>query len=109
MADGTTKYLSELMAGDTVAIVDSEGDTGEAIVGRVKIESRPFLIIRFKHEESGTEGQTFVQQAETVRLVSPDGEMPSVTSIKMGDSILVHIDSSARHIGQNVLSASEER
>ena len=109
MADGTTKYLSELLAGDTVAIVDSEGNIDEAIVGRVKIESRPFLIIRFKHEESGTEGQTFVQQAETVRLVSPDGEMPSVTSIKMGDSILVHVDSSARHIGQNVLSASEER
>ena len=109
MADGTTKYLSELVAGDTVAIVDSYGATGEAIVGRIKIESRPFLIIRFKHEESGTEGQTFVQQAETVRLISPDGQMPSVTSLKTGDSILVHVDSSARHIGQNVLSASEER
>ena len=109
MADGTTKYLSELVAGDTVAIVDSDGGVGEAIIGRVKIESRPFLIIRFKHEESGTEGQTFVQQAETVRLISPDGEMPSVTSLKTGDSILVHVDSSARHIGQNVLSASEER
>ena len=109
MADGTTKYLSELVAGDTVAIFDSDGGVGEAIIGRVKIESRPFLIIRFKHEESGTEGQTFVQQAETVRLISPDGEMPSVTSLKTGDSILVHVDSSARHIGQNVLSASEER
>ncbi len=109
MADGTTKYLSELLAGDTVAICASEGIIGEASVGRVKIESRPFLLIRFKHEESATEGQTFVQQAETVRLISPEGEMPSVTSIKSGDSILIQVDSSARHIGQNVLSTVEER
>jgi 3-dehydroquinate synthase II len=109
LADGTTKYLSELVAGDTIAICDSSGIIGEAIVGRIKIESRPFLIIRFRHEESGTEGQTFVQQAETVRLISPEGEMPSVTSVKTGDMILVQVESSARHIGQNVLSTVEER
>ena len=109
MADGSTKYLSELVAGDLVAICDTKGIVGDATVGRVKIESRPFLIIRFRHKESEVEGQTFVQQAETVRLISPNGEMPSVTSIQVGDSILAQVYSSARHIGQDVLSGVEER
>ncbi len=109
MANGTTKYLSELTAGDVVAVCDSEGVIGEATIGRIKVESRPFLIVRFKHGESGIEGQTFVQQAETVRLISPEGEMPSVTSLKTGDMILVQVESSARHIGQNVVSSVEER
>ena len=109
MANGTTKYLSELTAGDVVAVCDSEGVIGEATIGRIKVESRPFLIVRFKHGDSGIEGQTFVQQAETVRLISPEGEMPSVTSLKTGDMILVQVESSARHIGQNVVSSVEER
>ncbi len=109
MADGSTKYLSELMAGDAVAICDSSGVVDEAIVGRMKIESRPFLIIRFEHKETGMVGQTFVQQAETVRLISSTGEMPSVTSLNVGDSVLVQVDSSARHIGKNILSGVEER
>ena len=38
MADGTTKYLSELGAGDAVAICDSNGVVDEAVVGRMKID-----------------------------------------------------------------------
>ena len=109
MEDGTTKYLSELLAGDSVAVCSSEGVVRNATVGRLKIESRPFLLLRFSHSESGISGQTFLQQAETVRLVSPSGEMPSVTSIEVGDFVLAHIGTSARHIGENVLSVSEER
>ena len=108
MADGTTKYLSELQAGDSVAVSTSEGVIGNAIVGRVKIESRPFLIVRFTHPESGISGQTFLQQAETVRLVSPSGDMPSVTSIEVGDCVFAHVGSSARHIGKDILSTAEE-
>ena len=108
MADGSTKYLSELQAGDSVAVCTRDGVTGNAIVGRVKIESRPFLIIRFTDSESDISGQTFLQQAETVRLVSPNGDMPSVTSIQAGDCVFAHIGSSARHIGQDILSTAEE-
>ena len=108
MADGTTKYLSELQAGDSVAVSTCEGVIGNAIVGRVKIESRPFLIVRFAHTESGISGQTFLQQAETVRLVSPSGDMPSVTSIQVGDRVFAHVGSSARHIGKDILSTAEE-
>ena len=109
MADGTTKYLSELTAGDSVAVCNAAGIVRGAVVGRMKIESRPFLLVRFSHPESGTVGQTFLQQAETVRLISPLGEMPSVTSITVGDLLLARIGASARHIGQTVLSVAEER
>jgi 3-dehydroquinate synthase II len=109
MADDSTKYLCELKAGDAVAVCDAQGDTRSVVVGRLKIESRPFLLVRFHHLASGTIGQTFLQQAETVRLVSPAGEMPSVTTLCIGDYLLARIGASARHIGQNVMSASEER
>ena len=108
MGDGTTKYLSELVAGDSVSVCNSTGVVRNAIIGRMKIESRPFLIVRFRHPETETVGQTFLQQAETVRLISPSGEMPSVTSISVGDLLLAHIGASARHIGQTVLSVAEE-
>ncbi|GIS42953.1 MAG: hypothetical protein Ct9H90mP16_00230 [Candidatus Poseidoniales archaeon] len=97
------------MAGDAVAICDSNGVVDEAIVGGMKIESRPFLIIRFEQKKQGGLGQTFVQQAETCPLFSLHGEMPSVTSLNVGDSVLVQVDSSARHIGKNILSGVEER
>jgi len=109
MADGSTKYLSELTAGDSVAVCNAAGIVRGAVVGRMKIESRPFLLVRFSHPGSGTVGQTFLQQAETVRLISPLGEMPSVTSITVGDLLLARIGASARHIGHTVLSVAEER
>ena len=109
MADGSTKYLSELTAGDSVSVCNFSGIVRSAVIGRVKIESRPFLIVRFRHSESGTDGQTFLQQAETVRLISPLGEMPSVTTLTVGDLLLARIGASARHIGQTVLSVAEER
>ena len=43
-----TRYLSELQTGDTVTIVDSKGKQREGIVGRVKIESRPLMLIEAK-------------------------------------------------------------
>ena len=108
MADGSTKYLSELMAGDSVAVCSPSGIVRSAIIGRMKIESRPFILLRYGHSESGIRGQIFLQQAETVRLISPLGDMPSVTSVEVGDILLGFIGTSARHIGQNVLSIAEE-
>ncbi|MDE0707367.1 MAG: hypothetical protein OSB33_00280 [Candidatus Poseidoniales archaeon] len=108
LADGSTKYLSELIAGDSVAVCNSSGIVRSAMIGRMKIESRPFLLIRYGHSESEITGQIFLQQAETVRLISPLGDMPSVTSVEVGDYLLAYTGTSARHIGQNVLSVAEE-
>ena len=107
MADGSTKYLSELQSGDEVAVVSRDGSQRMAVIGRLKIERRPFLTVRFQY--GSTEGQIMAQQAETVRLVSPLGEPVSVTELSVGDEILVRLDSSMRHIGQAVPGEVSER
>jgi 3-dehydroquinate synthase II len=101
MADGSTKYLSELKAGDSVKVVDgtgggvTDGKSGQqgalkwraVTVGRCKIESRPTLIVTYKFTSTSHvsdplnqnhdlmnkvfQGQIFLQQAETVRLICP--------------------------------------
>jgi len=107
MANGSTKYLSELQSGDEVAIVSRDGSQRMAVIGRLKIERRPFLVVRFQN--GSTEGQIMAQQAETVRLVSPRGDPVSVTELGAGDEILVRLDSSMRHIGQAVPGEVSER
>ena len=97
MADGRTRYMSELETGDEIAILSSPGNIETAIVGRLKIEMRPLLVVRF--EISGEEGQAVVQQAETVRFVSPTGTAVSVTDSKAGDKITVFTDYRVRHMG----------
>lgn len=42
---GRTSYLSELRSGTEVLAVSSEGRTRAVTVGRVKIESRPLMIV----------------------------------------------------------------
>mgnify|MGYP001481744988 FL=1 len=100
MADGSTRYLSELVAGDRVSIIDSSGSLREASVGRLKIEKRPFLVIKFE-TSSSVEGQIIVQQAETVRLVGKN-KLISVTSLESGDRFLVRLASGMRHIGRSL-------
>ena len=106
MADNSTRYLSELEAGQEVAIVNLEGGLRPATIGRLKIERRPFLLINFS---SGHDhGQVLVQQAETVRLIKPQGQV-SVTSLKVGDKILIRDDSSMRHLGRELTGEMTER
>ncbi|KAK9271896.1 hypothetical protein L1049_002261 [Liquidambar formosana] len=45
---GKTCYLSELKAGKEVIVVDQKGQQRMAIVGRVKIESRPLILVDAK-------------------------------------------------------------
>ncbi|MGB1819258.1 MAG: 3-dehydroquinate synthase II, partial [Candidatus Poseidoniaceae archaeon] len=69
MADGSTKYLSELEMGDQVMVTSSDGKSRTATVGRVKIERRPFILFKWI-DENDNEAGALLQQAETVRLVS---------------------------------------
>jgi 3-dehydroquinate synthase II len=92
-----TRYLSELKAGDEVLIVDRNGKTRSANVGRVKIELRPLILV--EAEAEGKRIKTILQNAETIRLVTPDGSKP-VTELKAGDEVLAHVAaSSGRHFG----------
>lgn len=92
-----TRYLSELASGDEVLIVDSEGETRSAVVGRVKIERRPLMLV--EAEVEGTRIKTLLQNAETIKLVGSDMKPVPVTSIKEGDEIMVYFEAAARHFG----------
>ena len=95
-----TSYLGELKAGSKVMIVDFKGVATEAIVGRVKIEARPMLLIRARVGE--TEGAIFLQNAETIRLTQPNGTPVSVVTLKPGDHVLVQTDQAGRHFGMRI-------
>ncbi len=100
LPSGKTQYLSELHAGDEVLIVNAVGNTRSAIVGRAKIERRPLILV--KAEYDGIVGKTLLQNAETIRLVSPDGSAISVSDLQVGDEVLVLTEKGGRHFGVSV-------
>ncbi len=107
MMDGTMKYISELQTGDCVAAHSVHGTIRGSTLGRRKIEHRPFLLIKVK-DRNNNHGHIFLQQAETVRLVSAKGEPISITQLKRGDLILGKSSNHGTHIGQTVLGTVEE-
>ncbi len=100
VSGGKTRYLSELSAGDEVLIVDFEGNTTVGIVGRLKIEKRPLMLI--KAVVGDKEVATILQNAETIRLTDPEGKPVSVVSLKPGDKILVAVEECGRHFGHKI-------
>jgi 3-dehydroquinate synthase II len=101
LPDGKTKYLSEIESGAEVLIVNKEGMSRHAIVGRSKIETRPLRLV--KAEMDGEQGSIILQNAETIRVVTKEGKLLSVTDLKVGNEILVHISRQAgRHFGLEV-------
>jgi 3-dehydroquinate synthase II len=95
-----TRYLSELQTGDAVTIVDSKGKQREGIVGRVKIESRPLMLIEAKAGDRIL--SAILQNAETIKLVGKDGNPISVAKLKKGDEVLVCLEEGARHFGKKI-------
>ncbi|MGZ7067675.1 MAG: 3-dehydroquinate synthase II [Methanobacterium sp.] len=95
-----TKYLSEIETGDELLTVDEEGNTKTTVVGRVKIEKRPLMLI--EAEYNGIRLKTLLQNAETIRLVGENGAPISVSDIKVGDKVMVYLDKSARHFGMSI-------
>jgi len=99
-----TRYLSELKAGDEVLIIDRKGKVRPASVGRIKIELRPLILV--EAEVDGKKIKTILQNAETIRLVTPKASKP-VTELKAGDEVLAHLSASeGRHFG---VAVSDER
>jgi len=106
LPDGTTKYLGELQAGDEVMVVDSEGCAKTAVVGRIKIERRPLLLIEAKAE--GKFYTTMVQNAETIRLVS-GGKSISVADLQVGNRVTLRLETGGRHFGSPVKETIREK
>ncbi|KAL2650058.1 hypothetical protein R1flu_018186 [Riccia fluitans] len=109
---GRTSYLCELRSGTEVLAVNAEGKTRPVTVGRVKIESRPLMLVEVEFE--GTTYSLFLQNAETVCLVSPSAsDVPSrqdrveaaalpVTRLKAGDKVVIGLQGGARHTGLEI-------
>jgi len=104
---GKTKYLADLKAGDEVMIVNFQGKSQIAYLGRNKIEKRPMTLIEAQAQEHPI--SLVMQNAETIRLVTPDGKAVSVTSLKSGDKVLAHIEKAGRHFGMQVDETLIER
>ena len=104
--DGKTKYLSDLKSGDEILIVDHKGNTQVGIVGRIKVERRPMILIEAKTAQCrGERSQTIslvMQNAETIRLTKPGGKPISIVKLKRGDEILGYVEAAARHFGMKV-------
>jgi 3-dehydroquinate synthase II len=108
MSSGKTKYLSELQSGDEIHVVNTEGMQRSATVGRLKIELRPMILVKWI-DENNKEGNMFLQQAETVRVVGLDKKTKSITALKPGDIVIGWSDMGSRHIGAPISSAVTER
>jgi 3-dehydroquinate synthase II len=98
-ANGKTRYLSELSAGETVLLIDRRGRTRSVDVARVKIERRPMILV--EASIGNRKLTTIVQNAETVRLVTRDGSKP-VSEIRPGDEVMVRLEEGGRHFGTKI-------
>lgn len=114
LPEGKTKYLSELGSGDKALIVDYDGKTQVAVIGRIKIEKRPLILIEGEAKKKPVCRQArkvsaILQNAETVRLVSPDGKPISVVELKEGSEVLSYSEEAGRHFGIKIEETITER
>lgn len=98
---GETRYLSELRGGDPVLVVDVDGGSREAVVGRSKIERRPMYRIVLETAEGDTV-ETLVQHAETVRLHTRGGGSVPVTELEPSMEVAIYYEDVPRHFGKPV-------
>ena len=105
--DKKTKYLSELKTGDEVLAVDEVGNTRSVVIGRVKIEKRPLMLVEAECE--GKVYKTLLQNAETIMLVGKDCKPVSISKLKIGDEILIYTKEVGRHFGMEVEESVIER
>lgn len=118
---GRTAYLSELRSGREVLVVDTEGRSRSVLVGRVKVEKRPLVLVEAKiegdddNDGDGDVVSALLQNAETVKMIGPsdDGDggwvATSVSELKTGDKLYIMKQHGARHTGISVEEQIEER
>jgi 3-dehydroquinate synthase II len=85
---GRTLYLSEASAGIRVLLVDRSGAGRVSHVGRLKIERRPLVLVEVV--AAGRRYTAILQNAETVRLVTPAGHA-SVSGLEEGQKVIVYM------------------
>lgn len=98
--DDNTQYLSELHSGSLVMVVDKDGNTRPASVGRMKIEVRPLLKIEAKVNNITI--NTIVQDDWHIRIFGADGSVMNASTIKPGDQLLAYVCQGGRHVGLKI-------
>ena len=107
LPEGKTKYLSELKAGDEVLTVRYDGTTAVSTSAGAKVERRPLLLV--EAEAQGHPVSLVLQNAETIRLTSPEGEARSVASLRPGDRVLAFLAQGGRHFGTAIEETITEK
>lgn len=101
VAGNKTAYLSELKAGELVMLVDFQGNTRDTRVGRVKIETRPMLLVEGQVGDETI--SAILQNAETICLVDETGHQVSVSRLSIGDRVKGYMSGSkGRHFGRDI-------
>ncbi|MBM3472302.1 MAG: 3-dehydroquinate synthase II, partial [Armatimonadetes bacterium] len=59
-------------------------------------------------EVGGEELTTILQNAETIRLVTPEGQPISVVALAPGTQVLVALEKAGRHLGTKIEETIEE-
>lgn len=96
MADGSTKYLSEVEPGDRVLVSNGNSER-EVAVGRVKIEKRPFEKICLDSGISAT-----LQKADSI-YIKGENEALHLLDVQDNDGVFFLLDEDfARHKGMPV-------
>jgi len=108
LPNGRTKYLSEIESGDEIMIYNFKGEGRIAYVGRAKVERRPMLLIEAVTDD-GKKVSGILQNAETIRLTSPEGMPVSVVELKEEDEVLVYVEEPGRHFGMKVKESIVEK
>lgn len=102
----TTEYLADLKVGSTVLVVDTDGNTREICVGRIKIEERPMLLIEAEYK--GVKINTIVQDDWHIRIFGKDGKVVNASNIVPGDELLGYICEGGRHVGIKINETIDE-
>lgn len=98
--DNTTRYISEMKAGDKLFCINTKGEVRTVAVGRNKIEKRPLLLI--KGRIGKVEINAILQDDWHVRVMGIDGKPKNITTLKKGDKLFGYLMKSGRHVGLNV-------
>lgn len=101
LGDGKTTYLSEMKPGLELPVWNGT-DWRKVSVGRVKVEKRPFLRIVCRVEGTNQEISATLQEADSVHLLTAEGEAKPLVNLTPGDRITCYPDQPGRHLGEKI-------
>ena len=107
MFDDRVEYITDLAVGSRVMAVSAKGEVREVVVGRVKIEVRPLLLIQGLVEDEPL--NVVLQDDWHIRVMGVDGKPRNATLVRPGDELLAYLDSPGRHVGIKVEETILER